>query len=71
MTEIASLVNVTMNEIIVFQILTCFASFCVQERPPPIPFVVKNMDKVNGPDADKSEALWIKLQFLMDPDNLA
>jgi hypothetical protein len=25
------------------------------------------MDKVDRPDADKSE--WIKLEFLMDPDN--
>jgi hypothetical protein len=35
----------------------------------PIPFVskVKKMDKVDGPDADKSE--WIKLEFLMEPDN--
>jgi hypothetical protein len=30
---------------------------------------MKNMDKVDGPDADKSE--WIKLEFLMDPDNPA
>jgi negative regulator of genetic competence, sporulation and motility len=30
---------------------------------------VKNKDKVDGPDADKSE--WIKLEFLMDPDNSA
>jgi hypothetical protein len=28
---------------------------------------VKKMDKVDGPEADKSE--WIKLEFLMDPDN--
>jgi hypothetical protein len=28
---------------------------------------VKKMDKVDGPDADKSE--WIKLEFLIDPDN--
>jgi hypothetical protein len=28
---------------------------------------VKQMDKVDRPDADKSE--WIKLEFLMDPDN--
>jgi hypothetical protein len=37
----------------------------------PIPFVskVKKMDKVDGPDTDKSE--WIKLEFLMDPDNPA
>jgi hypothetical protein len=27
------------------------------------------MDKVDGTDADKSE--WIKLEFLMDPDNPA
>jgi hypothetical protein len=27
---------------------------------------VKKMDKVDGPDAEKSE--WIKLEFLMDPD---
>jgi hypothetical protein len=27
------------------------------------------MDKVDGPDADKSE--WIKLEFLMDPYNPA
>jgi hypothetical protein len=30
---------------------------------------VKKMDKVDGTDADKSE--WIKLEFLMDPDNPA
>jgi hypothetical protein len=30
---------------------------------------VKKMDKVDGNDADKSE--WIKLEFLMDPDNPA
>jgi hypothetical protein len=30
---------------------------------------VKKMDKVHGHDADKSE--WIKLEFLMDPDNPA
>jgi hypothetical protein len=37
----------------------------------PIPFVskVKKMHKVDGADADKSE--WIKLVFLMDPDNPA
>jgi hypothetical protein len=26
---------------------------------------VKKMDKVDGPDSDKSD--WIKLEFLMDP----
>jgi hypothetical protein len=38
---------------------------------PPIPFVskVKKVDKVDGPDAEKSE--WIKLEFLMDPENPA
>jgi hypothetical protein len=45
----------------------------VHENPPPhpIPFVssVKKMDKVDRPDADKSE--WINFEFLMDPDNLA
>jgi hypothetical protein len=30
---------------------------------------LKKMDKVDGTDADKSE--WIKLEFLMDPDNSA
>jgi hypothetical protein len=42
----------------------------VHEKPP-IPFVskVKKMVKVDGTDADKSE--WIKLEFLMDPDNPA
>jgi hypothetical protein len=42
----------------------------VRKSLPPIPFVskVKNMDKVDGNDTDKSE--WIKFEFLMDPDNL-
>jgi hypothetical protein len=30
---------------------------------------VKKVDKVDGPVTDKSE--WIKLEFLMDPDNPA
>jgi hypothetical protein len=30
---------------------------------------VKKVDKVDGPDADKSE--WIKLEFLINPDNPA
>jgi hypothetical protein len=30
---------------------------------------VKKMDKVDGHDANKSE--WIKLKYLMDPDNPA
>jgi hypothetical protein len=43
----------------------------VRKNPTPIPFVskVKKMDKVDGPDVDKFE--WIKLEFLMDPDNPA
>jgi hypothetical protein len=43
----------------------------VCENPPSIPFVskVKKMDKVDGPDAGKSE--WIKLELLMDPDTSA
>jgi hypothetical protein len=30
---------------------------------------VKKMDKVDEPDVDKSG--WIRLEFLMDPENLA
>jgi hypothetical protein len=30
---------------------------------------VKNMDKVDGPDEEKSE--WIKLEFLMDSEKPA
>jgi hypothetical protein len=30
---------------------------------------MKKMDKVDGTEADKSE--WIKLEFLMNPDNAA
>jgi hypothetical protein len=44
----------------------------VHESPtPPVPFVskVKKVDKNDETDADKSE--WIKLKFLMDPDNPA
>jgi hypothetical protein len=44
----------------------------VCKNPPfPIPFVskVKNMDMVDGTDANMSE--WIKLEFLMDTDNPA
>jgi hypothetical protein len=46
-------------------------SMLEKPRPPQLPFVskVKNMDKVDGPDVDKSE--WITLEFLMDPDNPA
>jgi hypothetical protein len=42
----------------------------VRENPP-LPFIskVKKMDKVDGTDADKSD--WIKLEFLMNPDDLA
>jgi hypothetical protein len=43
----------------------------VCKKPPPIPFVskLKKVDKVDGTDVEKSE--WIKLEFLMDPDNPA
>jgi hypothetical protein len=42
----------------------------VREKPPiPIVSKGKKMDKVDGLDADKSE--WIKLEFLIDPDNPA
>jgi hypothetical protein len=43
----------------------------VRKKPPPIPFVskVKKMDKVDRPDACKSDL--IKLEFLMDPENPA
>jgi hypothetical protein len=43
----------------------------VCKNPSPMPFVskVKKMDKIDEPDTDKSE--WIKLEFLMDPDNRA
>jgi hypothetical protein len=39
--------------------------------PNPIPFVskLKKIHKVDETDMDKSE--WIKLEFLMDPDNTA
>jgi hypothetical protein len=54
-----------------FSEFSAFASFCVREHPPPILFVskVKEMDKVDGTDTDKSE--WIKLEFLIQPDNQA
>jgi hypothetical protein len=40
-------------------------------KNPSIPLVskVKKVDKVDGPDAYKSE--WVKLEFLMDQDNPA
>jgi hypothetical protein len=40
-------------------------------KNPPFPSVskVKKMEKVDGTDTDMSE--WIKLEFLMDPDNPA
>jgi hypothetical protein len=39
----------------------------VYKNPLPIPLVskVKKLEKVDGPDADKSE--WIKLDFLINP----
>jgi hypothetical protein len=49
---------------------TAALSPSVRENPPFLFFSkVKKVDKVDGPDADKSE--WIKLEFLMDPDNPA
>jgi hypothetical protein len=46
-------------------------SVCENPLPLPVPVVskVKKVDKVDKPDADKYE--WIKLVFLMDPDNPA
>jgi hypothetical protein len=43
----------------------------VRNNSSPLPFVpkVKKLDKVDGTDSDKTE--WIKLEFLMDPDNPA
>jgi hypothetical protein len=41
----------------------------VRENPHFFFFKVKKMDKVDGTEADKSE--WIKLAFLMHPDNPA
>jgi hypothetical protein len=43
----------------------------VREKPPSIPLVSKSkkMDKVEGPDEDKSEL--ITLELLMDSDNSA
>jgi hypothetical protein len=48
-----------------------YATLTPSMRKNSIPFVskVKNMGKVDGPDAEKSE--WIKLDFLIDPDNTA
>jgi hypothetical protein len=50
----------------------CTAAFPPSMREIPLlPFIskVKKIDKVDGTDMDKSE--WIKLEFLMDPDNPA
>jgi hypothetical protein len=41
----------------------------VCKDPPRFVSKVKNMDKVDRPEMEKSE--WIKLEFLMDPDNAA
>jgi hypothetical protein len=51
-----------------YKIFPYLASFCEQE--PPIPFVskVKNMDKVDGPDADKSA--WISFQHRTAPKKM-
>jgi hypothetical protein len=45
-------------------------SYFVRENSPiPLSSKVKKMDKVGGPDVEKSE--WIKFDFFMDPDNPA
>jgi hypothetical protein len=44
-------------------------SVCKNPLTPLFVSKVKKMDKVDGPDADKSE--WIKLESLMDPENPA
>jgi hypothetical protein len=51
-----------------FQIFRSFASFFALDPPPLFLFVsnVKKIDKIDGPDADKSE--WIKLNFLINLD---
>jgi negative regulator of genetic competence, sporulation and motility len=49
--------------------ICCFVSFCARERPIPFVSKEKKMDKVDGPDTDKSE--WIKLEFLMETENPA
>jgi hypothetical protein len=41
----------------------------VRKKTPFLFFKVKKVDKVDGPDADKSEL--INLEFLMDPNNPA
>jgi hypothetical protein len=38
-------------------------------KNPSLNLILKKMDKVDGPDAGKYD--WIKLEFLMDPDNPA
>jgi hypothetical protein len=48
------------------RIFSCFA-YSVCKTPNLLFFKVKNMENVDGPDADKSEL--IKLEFIMDPDN--
>jgi hypothetical protein len=45
------------------------ASVCKNALPIPFVSKVKKMNKFDGPDVGKSE--WIKLEFLMDPDNPA
>jgi hypothetical protein len=47
---------------------------CARTPPPSLLLIhfvskVKKIDKVDGPDVDKSES--INLEFLMDPDNPA
>jgi hypothetical protein len=47
----------------VFKILRCLVSFCGQELPISFVSKVKETDKVDGPDVDKSE--WKKLEILI------
>jgi hypothetical protein len=48
------------------------SSYVSKNSLPPfntIVFKLKKMDKVDGPDADKTQ--WLKLEFFMDTDSLA
>jgi hypothetical protein len=50
---------------------TALPPLCARTPPLPIHFVskVKKMEKVDGPDPDKTE--WINLEVAMDPENPA
>jgi hypothetical protein len=71
-TLLLSQINLNDSKITMSKCSTSSATLTLSLRKkPPIPFVskVKMIDKVDGPDADKSE--WIKLEYLMDSDNPA